>query len=156
MAPDTFTRGVLPYPPGSIILWHGDVNQIPHGWELCDGSNGTPDLIGRFLRMTSSDTEVPGDTGGANELTLSTAQLPMHSHTGTTTTDGEHVHQYEGGGRMTESRSGSSRDSEGHAESGQQPAAGAHSHTFETDQTGKGEPIDNQPEHVTLIPIQKQ
>ena len=28
----------------------GDLNKIPHGWALCDGNNGTPNLKGMFLR----------------------------------------------------------------------------------------------------------
>ena len=31
---------------------------IPKGWYLCDGSNGTPDLTGRFLEGVTS---LPGD-----------------------------------------------------------------------------------------------
>ena len=28
----------------------GDLSKIPHGWALCDGNNGTPNLTGRFLQ----------------------------------------------------------------------------------------------------------
>jgi hypothetical protein len=31
-------------PPGGIIMWSGAIDDIPVGWALCDGSNGTPDL----------------------------------------------------------------------------------------------------------------
>ncbi len=34
-------------PQGGIIMWSG--SSIPSGWALCDGSNGTPDLRGRFI-----------------------------------------------------------------------------------------------------------
>ena len=34
---------------GMIIMWSGYRNSIPKGWFLCDGSNGTPDLQGRFI-----------------------------------------------------------------------------------------------------------
>ena len=36
-------------PKGGIILWSGAVNNIPPGWALCDGTNNTPDLKGRFV-----------------------------------------------------------------------------------------------------------
>ncbi len=36
-------------PPGGIIMWSGAINDIPVGWALCDGSNGTPDLRDRFI-----------------------------------------------------------------------------------------------------------
>lgn len=32
-------------PTGTILLWYGDKNSIPHGWSVCDGKdNLTPDL----------------------------------------------------------------------------------------------------------------
>jgi hypothetical protein len=34
---------------GMIVMWSGDVTKIPTGWALCDGTNGTPDLRGRFV-----------------------------------------------------------------------------------------------------------
>lgn len=43
---------------GTILPYVGDLADIPKGWYLCDGSNGTPDLIGRFLEGVTS---LPGD-----------------------------------------------------------------------------------------------
>lgn len=34
---------------GSIILWSGTIASIPSNWQLCDGTNGTPDLTIRFV-----------------------------------------------------------------------------------------------------------
>lgn len=34
---------------GEIKPWYGDVANLPTGWYICDGTNGTPDLRGRFL-----------------------------------------------------------------------------------------------------------
>lgn len=34
-------------PTGGIIIWSGSA--VPDGWALCDGTNGTPDLRGRFV-----------------------------------------------------------------------------------------------------------
>ena len=31
-------------PSGIVLLWSGDVEEIPAGWRLCDGSNGAPDM----------------------------------------------------------------------------------------------------------------
>lgn len=52
-------------PIGTIIAWHpgeestdGKRIRAPHGWAICDGENGTPDLRGRFLRGLSSDVSV--------------------------------------------------------------------------------------------------
>ena len=32
-----------------ISMWSGSVNNIPTGWALCNGQNGTPDLRDRFI-----------------------------------------------------------------------------------------------------------
>jgi deoxycytidine triphosphate deaminase len=39
--------GLGSIPVGAIIGWNG--TQIPYGWSICDGSNGTPNLIGSFI-----------------------------------------------------------------------------------------------------------
>jgi hypothetical protein len=40
-------------PIGTIVAWHGD--SIPKGWSICDGSNGTPNLIGKFIKADTSE-----------------------------------------------------------------------------------------------------
>ena len=41
-------------PIGIISIWHGDVDDIPQGWEECDGDNGTPDLTGSLIPGTTA------------------------------------------------------------------------------------------------------
>ncbi|MFO7755495.1 MAG: hypothetical protein R6V34_05895, partial [Bacteroidales bacterium] len=36
-------------PVGTIVMWSGAIEEIPEGWLLCDGTEGTPDLRGRFI-----------------------------------------------------------------------------------------------------------
>lgn len=78
-------------PFGVITMWSGAVNAIPGGWALCDGSNGTPNLLDRFIVGAGGDYEV-GDTGGAANVTLTEAQIPAHSHSGSTESAGSHSH----------------------------------------------------------------
>lgn len=66
-------------PSGVIVMWSGAANAIPNGWALCNGSNGTPDLRGRFV-VGAGDTYSVGDTGGAASVTLTVSQIPKHSH----------------------------------------------------------------------------
>lgn len=33
-------------PSGTIMLWTRPLAEIPQGWAVCDGTNGTPDLTG--------------------------------------------------------------------------------------------------------------
>ena len=69
---DLTVQGVGGFVTGMILLWSGAANAIPSGWYLCNGSNGTPDLRGRFVvgyNNTDSDYDV-GDTGGAKNRTV--------------------------------------------------------------------------------------
>jgi hypothetical protein len=36
-------------PIGGIALWSGAILDIPAGWALCDGNNGTPNLRDKFV-----------------------------------------------------------------------------------------------------------
>ena len=99
---------------GMIILWSGASNAIPSGWVLCNGSNNTPDLRGRFVvghHPSNSSFDV-NDTGGSSSITLGTANLPAHTHqlggsvgntnlgnhnhsfSGSTNNPGNHNHSY--------------------------------------------------------------
>ena len=51
-------------PIGSIVIWSGTVASIPSGWQLCNGTNGTPDLRNRFIVGAGSSYPVAA-TGGA-------------------------------------------------------------------------------------------
>ena len=51
-------------PIGGIIAWAGAANDLPAGYQLCDGSNGTPDLRNQFIRGAGPVNGV-GTTGGA-------------------------------------------------------------------------------------------
>ena len=89
-----------PVPKGGIIMWSGDINNMPKGWRLCDGSgtvNGVaiPDLRNKFVVGSTSDssgTSYPDVSTGAtgtgaytpagtieiNKLPLNT--IPPHHH----------------------------------------------------------------------------
>ena len=77
-------------PAGLISLWSGSIGSIPSGWNLCDGSNGTPNLTDRFIVGAGSTYAVNG-AGGATSVTLTTNNLPAHTHTATVT-DPAHSH----------------------------------------------------------------
>lgn len=55
-------------PAGLIVMWSGLLSAIPSGWNLCDGTNGTPDLRDRFVLGAHAGDD-PGATGGANTHT---------------------------------------------------------------------------------------
>ena len=73
---------VIGVPSGIIAVWSGSEGSIPSGWYLCNGSNSTPDLRNRFIVGAGSGSSYSvGNTGGSNTVTLSTSQIPSHSHT---------------------------------------------------------------------------
>lgn len=37
------------FPDGAISIWHGEIEDIPDEWYLCDGTNSTPDLRDSFI-----------------------------------------------------------------------------------------------------------
>jgi hypothetical protein len=41
--------GSFEFPKGIIVAWSGDISNIPNGWTICNGTNGAPDLRGRFI-----------------------------------------------------------------------------------------------------------
>ena len=87
-------------PKGVILMWSGSPATIPNGWALCDGQNGTPNLLGRFIvgatggildengvmhpwPLSKSGIDVlAGETGGqkVDSVTLKVENLPPHTH----------------------------------------------------------------------------
>lgn len=78
-------------PIGSIILWYGSVASIPAGWQLCNGTNGTPNLMDVFV-AGAGNTLVPNQTGGSSTASATTASAGSHSHTGVDQVAGAHSH----------------------------------------------------------------
>ena len=39
---------------GTILPFTGNLSDIPRGWKLCDGSDGTPNLTGQFLQGSNT------------------------------------------------------------------------------------------------------
>ncbi|MCR4662929.1 MAG: hypothetical protein K5622_03465 [Endomicrobiaceae bacterium] len=66
-------------PKGGIIIWSGLATDIPEGWVLCDGTNGTPDLRDRFVLGAGHNYTV-GSKGGEETHTLTTDEMPSHGH----------------------------------------------------------------------------
>jgi len=77
-------------PKGGIIMWSGGAAEIPQGWALCDGENGTPDLRDKFV-VGAGNTYTKGDKGGSSTKdlshvhatgshTLTIDEMPSHGH----------------------------------------------------------------------------
>ncbi|MDM1042121.1 MULTISPECIES: phage baseplate protein [Empedobacter] len=142
-------------PVGCIVLdYYGKIEDIPAGYQLCDGTNGTPDLRGMFIvgyDPENADYKTIGNTGGAKEVTLTTDQMPKHKHSGSTSTDGEHAHSYTAvtyGGNNNFNRGSNGQDYNGTTS-----RSGNHSHTFETNEVGGSQAHENRPPFYVLAKI---
>lgn len=126
---------------GFILEWWGETEDIPQGWQLCDGKNGTPDLRGRMVLGASKDSQL-NEVGGFLDSTLvehthtTGVQDTKHTHTGTTTSAGAHSH----GGVMGNPYYGgddSSRNLDP-GKSGSTSSAGAHTHSLSVNSNSQG------------------
>lgn len=100
----------VPIKAGTIAMYLGET--LPLGWVDCDGSNGTPNLPGFFVKNNQQATSTV-TTGGAN----------THSHTASNSHT--HTQSHNHGGSATSSWSGTSQDS-----AGQYTEADNHRHTI--------------------------
>lgn len=162
--------GTSTVPAGAITMYSGAWNfdgtglgtGTLLGWALCNGNNGTPNLLNRFIMgtVTSAGLLV---TGGSNTHTITTAELAAHTHTGPshTHTGPPHTHttdincywsisqhaagtvpaMIEGTNNITSSSSGTG-------------ATGA-SGTGATGSTGSGSAFDSRPAYMQLAFIKK-
>ncbi len=102
-----------------------------------DNMGGTD--AGRLTKILSSRNL--GGTGGVQEHTLTVAQMPAHSHSGTTSTNGAHSHSMSSG-----DTAGWGTNVDGTPQSNRTlntNSAGAHNHTFTTNSVGGDQPHPN-------------
>ena len=147
---DTAGTGFGYVPQGGIIMWSGAIVDIPAGWALCDGTNGTPNLQDRFV-VGAGDNYAVGDTGGADDVTLTEPQMPAHSHdfSGTTSsaslsTSGARINHFIQGAFPAQY-------------TGHRAETTSHSHTFSgtTDTKGSSAAHENRPPYYALAYIMK-
>jgi hypothetical protein len=85
VSPDPFQL----LPLGTIVMWSGTVAAIPPGWRLCDGVDGRPNLVNKFIRGAArAGSPQPLETGGSD--------THKHGASGSTTitAGGLHTHKF--------------------------------------------------------------
>jgi microcystin-dependent protein len=162
----------------------------PAGWLFCDGSEvlqndyldlfnviqnnyGTASVSTNFvlpnlqekMAIGKSGSNNLGNHGGNQSITLTEGQMPSHSHTGTTSTDGTHSHTSNAtgglGGTGLAFSNGydttTSLDTSFNQEINLKTTvalsindSGSHSHTFTTSTTGSGSSINIMNPYVVL------
>ncbi|NOR57119.1 MAG: hypothetical protein GQ474_01180 [Sulfurimonas sp.] len=77
-------------PQGGVIMWSGAIANIPPQWALCDGTNGTPNLVGRFIFGTNVELDI-GNMGGSKDAIAVAHTHTQNSHTHTLNHDHPNV-----------------------------------------------------------------
>jgi len=102
LANNTTARGGFGFVPvGGIIMWNNTT--IPKGWQICDGTNKTPNLQGRFVLGVGSssgkhgdyawkNSETLGRTGGHKNVRILETHMPSHNHSIHNKDIGNHSH----------------------------------------------------------------
>lgn len=157
-------------PANIVIMWSGAIVDIPAGWFLCNGQNGTPDLRNRFV--TGSGSKYLLDEIGGNK----DAAIISHTHTASTSGSANHNHTLTGGSsaqwwqtiaaitwRNITAPSWAASEAEWLANYGGTPAFngentstdGAHTHSVSMSATGESGIDKNMPPYYALAYIMK-
>lgn len=143
----------IQFPKGIIVIWNGLATNVPAGWALCDGTQGTPDLKNKFVlgvdqNNNNSTYRTIGQGGGSltKSFTLDVSQMPAHNHDVLYTGDSRGAYNANGNNNtiMVADRGGSY-------------IQGNVPNTPLIKNTGGGQPvtIDNMPPYLVLAYIMK-
>ena len=73
------TSGQVNLPIGAIAAWRRPLADLPVNWALCDGTDGTPDMMGRYPRAATASIE---GTGGSDSTHTHTTPTHVHNTSG--------------------------------------------------------------------------
>ena len=149
-------------PKGSIIMFNGLSSEIPKGWHICDGTEGTPNLTGKFIKASNTS----GETGGKSTIQILEENMPRHTHTFvgnqvTTSESGAHTHTIRGKyGKSDNANDRNCLETGSETDLITTSQSGAHTHTIDMSATqlsyqGGGKPIEFEPLYYSLIYIMK-
>lgn len=152
----------LVLPRGIITMWYN--KEIPKGWAICDGQNGTPNLIDKFIKSGMSI----GIEGGSNEITITEENLPSHNHSAEVTSNEEfnklnlsHNHKVNTGiktsssGEMVPIKFNSDIEEYQTLDEKLEAEISGDSIKVSIGNTGEGKPINIEPQYYTMIFIMK-
>ena len=158
-------------PKGIILMWSGDINNVPSGYGVCDGRiiNGVqmPNFSGRFIRMIDSGGSVgPVDNSDlesdGKSIKIKANNLPNHTHNIEVTVEQysgtrSYSYAYSTGGTSVDEGEGSSVDTGDNISSSSDTIDITHTHsaTATNRDNYANDPINIQPNYYALNFIMK-
>ena len=140
---------------GAMVFWNKPASEIPNGWqEVVDWRGRLP--VG--VDANQIEFETLGLEGGEKTVTLTEAQMPIHTHIGTAVNSGDHHHTlffnefatganggpgYDGGSNQYQSNVNKTTTN-----------AGAHSHPLNINNAGGNTSHNNLPPYRTVYFIE--
>lgn len=144
------------------FLIHPVLNIPMMDTHICDGTNGTPDLRGRFVIASDervNGTYKEGATGGEYTHTLNVNEIPPHNHSASTNSTGGHTHNVNIYNSVRDTNNaGTMQAPSNHLRSylgGSTSNAGAHTHIVTINNTGGGQAHNNMPPYYSLVYVKK-
>jgi hypothetical protein len=67
-------------PKNGIVMWSGTIATIPSAYTLCNGDNGTPNLLDKYIKGASNSSELGNTGGSATHTHTSTHNHTQNSH----------------------------------------------------------------------------
>lgn len=75
----------------AVVPFNGTLSDIPDGFILCDGANGTPNLVDKYpMGVTAGET--PGSSVGQESREITSSEVTRHTHEVDTKNGGNHSH----------------------------------------------------------------
>ena len=114
-------------PSGTIVMYNS--GSAPSGWAVCDGSNGTPDLRGRFI--VAAGGSYSGTGGSADAVVVSHG----HGYSSFSST-GDHTHSVSQSSTNVSNQSNHTHPAGNYSVSNASGGSHSHSVDFDTDEGG--------------------
>jgi len=136
--------GVVPI--GGVIMFNAAFATIPVNYQLCDGTNGTPDMTNQFVYGTNTEGQLLDSGGSADAIVV--------SHIHTMDNSGSHNHSFTAqqpiGGNTDD---GGAPDQRSTSQGSNTGNGGNHQHTINS--TGSSGSGANLPPYIKMAFIQR-
>ena len=147
---------------GQGFLIHPLLNITMNDVHICDGTNDTPDLRGRFVIASDEQgtgTYKEGATGGEYTHKLGVNEIPSHNHSASTNTTGAHTHTVTSRISFptgdTHILSSAVVHSNNDTLNTTTSSSGNHAHSVTVNNTGGGQAHNNMPPYYALVFVKK-